>query len=167
MDNALFFNKTGTLHLFLLRWLLNANVFVKVPIIPYIRRDAPDSWSNNLSKFSIEKFIAEKIEIARRLEDILPELKLFDYKEEIKRFILLKLLVRSHQIQISRRGIYKDGISPEVRDKVENTFRKYLGDASPYVALLFHLVFMIPTNQNFEQIILSDGLNRVKNSLIP
>ena len=161
LDNGLFLEKSGGLHLLLLRWLLNAKIFVKVPLIPYVRRDAPDSFSNNLSKFSIEKFIAEKIDIARRLEEILPELKMFDDNAEIKRFILLKFLIRSHQIQISGRGIYGNGITPELRVVVENTFQKHLGDASAYAAFLFHLIFMIPTNENFEQIMLNDGLKKV------
>ena len=160
---SLFFNQTGTLHLFLLRWLLNAKIFVKTPLIPYVRRNAPDSYSNDINKFSIEKFIAEKISLARNLKDILPELQWFDDNKEIQRFILLKFLVRSHQIQISGRGIYKNGISPELSDRVANTFKKFFGDSSPYPEMLFNLIFMIPTNQNFERIILNDSLRRILN----
>lgn len=167
ISNELFFNLTGTLHLFLLRWLLNAKVYVKVPFIPYIRRDAPDSWSNNISKFSIEKFIDEKISLTRDLEKILPEMKIFADNKEIQRFIMLKLLVRSHQIQISGRKIYKDGISSELADRVADTFKKYFGDSSPYPEMLFNLIFMIPTDQNFERLMLNDGLRRIQNSITP
>lgn len=167
LSKGIFFEQTGTLHLFLLRWLLNAKIYVKVPFIPYIRRDAPDSWSNNINKFSIEKFIGEKISLARDLDKLLPELKLFAGNKEIQRFIMLKFLVRSHQMQISRRKIYKDGISPELADRVANTFKKFFGDSSAYPEMLFNLVFMIPTNQNFERIMLADGLRRVKLSLSP
>ena len=152
---------------FVLRWILNAKVFVKTPVPTYIRCEPPDSISNDISKFSIEKFISDKIGIARNLEKILPELEWFDDNEEIKRFIMLKLLIRSHQWQISRRGIYRNGISPELRDRVEDTFRKYLGDVAPYPALLFNLVFMIPTDKLWEKIIIEDGLRRVMLTLSP
>lgn len=167
LNKELFFEQTDSLHLFLLRWLLNAKVYVKVPFISYIRRDAPDSLSNDINKFSLEKFIGAKISLARNLDKLLPEISLFGNNKEFRRFIMLKFLVRSHQFQISRRKIYGSGIYPELADRVADTFKKFFGDSSTYPEMLFNMVFMIPTNQNFERIMLNDGLRRLQLSLTP
>ena len=150
---------------FWLRWILNAKVFVKTPEFTYLRREVADSITNDGDKFSFEEFIDSKLEIARDLDKILPELKLFADKPEIQRFIKLKLMSRSFQWGIARRKIYRDGVSPEFCDRIEKSFRKYFGDGGDFAAMLFNLVFMIPTDQYLDKIVVNDGLKRVMASL--
>lgn len=152
-------------NVFWLRWILNAKVFVKTPEATYLYRKASDSITHDNKKFSFEQFIHYKIEIARNLDKILPELKLFADNPEIQRYIKLKLLMRSHQYQIARREIYRDGMSPEFCDRIEGIFRKYFGDGGDYVALLFNMLYMISPKESWEQTMLSDGLKRVMASL--
>lgn len=115
---------------FWLRWILNAKVFVKTPEVTYLRRDVLDSITNDHGKFpfkALEKFIDSKINFACNIDKILPEWNMFADYPEIQRLIKIKSLIGSHQWAIARRGIYKDGISAELYDSVENTFRKHFG----------------------------------------
>ena len=82
LDNALFF-KFG--HRFLsLWWIMLAKVFVKTPIICYVRRDAPDSGTNtkNLSPNKVAKSIEDFLKILRHMDELFPKVEFFNDNEE-------------------------------------------------------------------------------------
>ena len=44
---------------------------------------------------------------------------------------------------IIRRGVYKDGVTPELNRAVEDAFKKYFGDDATYPTFLFHWIHAV------------------------
>ncbi len=138
---------------FALKWLLHAKTFVKTPIPFYIYRRSPDSDSN--SKFTPErvaKFISDQIKVLRYLdeffatEDFLRDNKILQYR--IKSF-LLRIL---DNFWIVRNQIYKDGVTEELNQAVEDTFKKYFGEDAAYPTFLFNLFHCVICGSDYTEL---------------
>lgn len=84
--------------------------------------------------------------IAEQFEKVLSDIKFFQDYPQAFRLAKLKILANGNDYQI--RGIYKDGITPEIQAVVENAFRKKFGDDAFYPAMLFHWIHILPTEEN-------------------
>ena len=160
-DNDLFFDTAGEQRLMALCWMMRAKVFVKTPVIFYIRRDAPDSGTNErvIPPEKIERFVAQRIELSRHLEKILPTFDIFKNNEILIDAVRAHLFAAHDYWQIGRIGVYKDGVTPEIHRAVKNAFKKYFGEDGGYMAFLFHFAHELQYRRRIE----SDFSNVVPN----
>ena len=62
-------------------------------------------------------------------------------------------MVKSHLLQgghwywINKRGVYKNGITPELHRAVAEGFKKYFGDDAAFPTFLFHYVHAVLAGQ--------------------
>ena len=143
---------------FLLSWLMLAKVYVKTPVVHYIRRDAPDSGSNTkeLNLKNVEEFIDQMMERTRYLEKyVIPNIRFLNDNKEIVRYHLnAKTFNVMGNFLIKIRNFYKNGVTPELNRVVENTFKKYFGEDAYYPAFLFHWTHSVPYyNPNIERLV--------------
>ena len=142
---------------FLLVWLMLAKIYVKTPVVHYIRRDAPDSYSNakKLNLNNVEEFIDQMMEYTRYLEKyVIPNIKFLNDNKELVRYHLnAKTFNILGNFLIRMKNFYKDGVTPELNRVVENTFKKYFGEDAYYPAFLFHGMHSLPYyNPNIERL---------------
>ena len=143
---------------FLLAWLMLAKVYVKTPVVHYIRRDAPDAGTNTkeLNLKNVEDFIDQMMECTRYLEKyVIPNIKfLNDNKDFVRYYINAKTYNVMGNFLIKTRNFYKNGVTPELNRVVENTFKKYFGEDAYYPAFLFHWTHSVPYyNPNIEKLV--------------
>ena len=153
VENELFF-KFG--HRFLsLWWLMSAKIFVKTPIICYVRRDAPDSGTNtkNLSPVKITKTIENFIKMLRYMDELFPKVEFFNNNEEARYIAKAYLLKALDNHSINRWGFYKDGITPELQLAVADAFKKYFGEDYFYPAFLFNMAHVMPYGKSVDKIV--------------
>lgn len=132
---------TGGNRLLALKWLMKAKVFVKTPIPCYVYRNSPDSRTN--SKFSIEQVaqcIADQIKMSRHLDDYFASDDFFKDKPDFQYRVRNHLFMTFDNHWINRRGVYKNGITPELNRAVEKSFKKYFGDDAAFPIFLFHWI---------------------------
>ena len=128
--------------------LMNAKTFVKTPVICYIRRDAPDSVYNQKGAFQIERFIDSKIKMIRYLDYYLPKIKFFRDNTNARNFVKMKFIIGSNNHELFRHGVYKNGISNELYQKVETAFKKNFGNDYFFPMIFFHWVNSANQNIN-------------------
>jgi len=132
---------TGGNRLFALKWIMKAKVFVKTFRPFYIRRDAPDSITrSDFLPEHVAQFISEEIELSRYLDKFFAESEFFKDKPDVQYRARNYFLATVDNSFIKRNGVYKEGISPELNEAVENVFKKYFGDDFAYPTFLFHWV---------------------------
>ncbi len=151
-DNDLFFDTAGEHRLMGLCWMMKAKVFVKTPTIFYVRRDAPDSGTNErvIPPEKIEKFVATRIELSRYLEKLLPTFDFFKDNELLIDAVRVHLFAAHDYWQIGRIGVYRNGITPEMHKAVKEAFKKYLGEDGSYMAFLFHFAHELQYRRRIE-----------------
>ena len=139
IDNELIFYPFFDARFLALKWLLRAKTFVKTPVPFYIYRQSHDSDTN--SKFTPERvaqFISNQIKTFRYLDEF------FATEDFLKNNKDLQYRIRNHMFYILdnfwiiRNGIYKNGVTPELNQAVEDTFKKYFGDDYALPVSLFH-----------------------------
>ena len=126
---------------FFMLWLLMfSKVFVKTPVICYVRRAAPDSGTNTGNWFQkIDESIKDLIEISRSMDEVFDKIAFFKDNEEYQYMAKAHLLQLIHPFFVTRRNFYKDGITPEIQRTVANAFKEYFGKDYFYVEFLFNL----------------------------
>ena len=166
LENEIFL-KFG--HRFLsLWWLMSAKVFVKTPMICYVRRDAPDSQTNTkiISPSKMIETIESFIKISRYMDELFPKVEFFNDNEEAK-FIAKAYILKSYENSgIFRWEFYKDGLTPEIKRTVADAFKKYFGDDYFYPAFLFHLAHIMPYNKPVDKIVMPSAPPQFKQQLI-
>ena len=148
---------------FLLLWLMKADVFVETPLPLYIYRDSPDSTTRNNNLFPIERVLYPKMNGLHDLSEALSTIEIFKDNECLKTFVEMKWLSLYHQSQVKSRGVYDNGITPELHQRVYDFFKKYFGDNALYPTLLFHWIHIIPTPYSIDNILLANLMPLIDN----
>ena len=133
-------------------WIMLAKVFVKTPIICYVRRDCPDSGTNaNFSAKKLEKFIFNMSKIAQDMDKHFSNIEFFRNNEHIRYLAKMYLIFFLDNWDIIRREIYANGITPEIYSTVKNSFKKIFGENYFYPMLLFNWLHIMPHDFIFEK----------------
>lgn len=150
LDNEIFFDTFDCEHeFFSLQWIMQAKVFVKTPVMSYVRRDSPYSGTNeNFSAEKLEKVVTNKIELSYFMDKVLNKIDFFKNSEEAKYIAKSHVLKTRDEFDLWRRGIYKNGITPEIYRVIEKVFQKYFGENYFYPMFLFNWVHVLPFGKN-------------------
>ena len=149
--------KMSELHVLHLYWIMKSKIFVKTPVVFYVRREAPDSWSNNTKKdgLNIREEITRRLNLCQNFEHIFCELKFFD--EHPEQVILAKMkFMSSLYWELVQRGLYRDGITPEIDKAVRESFEKFFGVYADFPTYLFHLLNVMQLNYGAERYVLEN-----------
>lgn len=153
-ENNLRFHDFGGNRFFALKWIIKAKVFVKIPGPIYIYRNSPDSVTN--AKFPlehIENFISGQIKLSRHLDEFFATDDFFKDKPEFQYCAKNFLFMVYDNYRITRMGVYKNGITPELNRAVEAAFRKYFGDDAAFPTFLFHWIHAAMFNQRVDMLV--------------
>ena len=130
-------------------WIMMAKVFVKTPVIHYVRRDSPDSQTNkNFPAENFNKFISKKIEILHDMDKRFSKMDFFRDNEYLQYMAKAHLLFELDNYEIERRQLYSDGITPEIYKSVADSFKKIFGNNYFYPMMLFNWVHVMPYNKS-------------------
>lgn len=153
MNNNLRFETFGGNRLFALGWIMRAKILVKTPVLFYVYRNSPDSVTNaKCPPERVVKFISNQIELSRYLD------KFFVADDFFKDNLEMQYRTRSHlflaydNYDISSRGVYKDGITPELNQAVEGAFKKYFDEDYAFPTFLFHWIHAAIFNQRVDRL---------------
>ena len=146
--NVPIFTMHSVWHLYL---VMKSKIFVKTPVIYYVRRDAPDSGTNSNSTVyaKMETIIRQRLEKCDCIDDVLDGIKFFDEHPEYRRAAKMKFF-GALWWATTRRGLYKDGITPEIDKIVQETFEKYFGRGADFVTYMFHMLNLMQPNPQVE-----------------
>ena len=134
-------------------WIMSAKVFVKTPIICYIRRNAPDSGTNsNFSPERIEKFISNTFEMTDNMDKHFARIDFFKDNEYFQYMAKAYLTSFLNSWEITRRKIYSNGITPEIYQSVAKVFKEKFGENYFYPMFLFNWVHVTPYNLRVDSI---------------
>ena len=154
LDNEIFFpNWTANIP-FALHWLMTAKTYVKTPDIFYVRRDAPDSYSNDKKFFAkrIRKFIRGTAEISKWFDELFQRVDYFKNNPAAQYRAKATFFRRVDSFRIDRLKIYEHGITPEIQRVVSEEFRELFGDGAGYLEYLFHKTHCLPFERDFDRI---------------
>lgn len=141
VENDLRFETFGGNRLLALKWLLQAKVFVKTPISFYIYRNAPDSITRaKCPPEHVARFITQQMQLSRYLDEYFATEDFFKDKPELQYLARSNLFMAFDNYRVNRRGVYKNGITPELHHAVEDTLKKYFGDDAALPTFLFHWI---------------------------
>ena len=141
MENDLCFEPFGGNRLLGLMWLMRAKVFVKTPMPYYVYRKSPDSQTNaKCTPEYVANFVAEQINLSRRLNEIFSTEDFFKNNEEFQYLARSHIFHLKNNYWLARLGAYKDGVTPELNRAVEGAFRKYFGEDAAFPTFLFHWI---------------------------
>lgn len=150
LDNEIFHEEFEAESLFFtLWWIMLAKVFVKTPVIFYLRRSNPDSQTGNkiFSPAQVNHFISSKIELSRQMDKLFNKVELFRDNEYLQYEIKSRIFIIRDMFFLKKLKTYGNGITPELYDAVADAFKKYFGDDYFYPAMLFHWVHVIMFNK--------------------
>lgn len=152
MSHDICFDTFDCEHLFFsLQWIVQAKCFLKIPGMLYIRRDSPHSQTNMVySEEKFEKALSNKIEMSFFYDKFLDRIDFFKQNPAAKYYAIAHILHGRDYIEFERRGIYRNGITPEIHDVVERVFKKYFGYSYFYPMFLFHWAHVLPFNKSLE-----------------
>lgn len=141
LQNEIFFDEIECESLFfLLQWIMLAKVFVKTPIIFYVKRDAQDSqtFDENFFPEKFEKSIAAKIEMSHLIDKVFDKIKFFQNNPTAQYMAKAHIFFNRDNFDIKRRKIYQKGITKKIFESTEKVFKKYFGENYFYPMYLFH-----------------------------
>ena len=140
-DNDLRFETFGGNRLFALQWIMAAKILVKTSAPFYVYRNSPDSVTREkYPPERVTKFISNQIELARWLDKFFAGNDFFKDKPEMQYRARSHLFLAYDNHWINRLGVYKDGVTPELNQAVEDAFKKYFGEDATYPTFLFHWI---------------------------
>ena len=128
-----------------LLWIMKARVLVRTPEIFYVRREVADSQSSGA--VSIERAISKRLEVFRRLEEIISRVEFFRDKPELRYQIKARVFGVYENLNFDAEKSYGDPKYVEVYGSIERAFRKYFGDDAVYLALTYHWAHAMHFNQ--------------------
>ena len=154
LDNEIFFPSWTANVPFALHWLMTAKVYVKTPDIFYVRRDAPDSYSNGKKFFDkrIRRFIQGTAEISSYFNKLFQRIDYFKDNPAEQYRAKAIFYNRADSFRIKRLKIYEQGITPEIHHAVESAIKECFGEQADYVTFLFHKIHCLPFDQDYKQI---------------
>ena len=145
-------------------WIMTAKIFVKTPIISYIRRNAPDSITNTkINVFPFENFIGAKIGMIRYLDYLLPKIEFFRKNKLAGDFVKMKFIIDSNNLQMTHKSAYKNGLSNEIYENIENAFKTHFGSDYFFPMIFYHWFNSINYCKNdILNIMFQNSLNYIK-----
>ena len=140
--------------LFMLHCLMAAKVFVRTPAYFYIRRDAPDSITNDKTRLEnkLHDLIKTVVGTSRYFDKLFRDIEYFRDNEAIQYSVRAIFYSRYDSYMSCLRGTYKDGITPGIHRAVESAFKDVFGGDVGYLTFLFHKVHCLPFEQDFSRI---------------
>ena len=135
-------------------WIMLAKVFVKTPVICYIRRDAPDAGSKTLKLNKIADMISMFIKMSRETDELFSKVELFQNDETIQYMVKARLLDTMLGFFVNHAGYYKNGISPELLHEVTQVFKQNFGDNYFVPMYLFNWQCAIAANRNPDLVVI-------------
>ncbi len=134
-------------------WIMLAKVFVKTPIICYVRRDCPDSGTNaNFSPEKLEKFILNMSKMVQDMDKHFSSIEFFKDNEYSRYISKAHLVLVLDFWEVIRRETYAKGITPEIYSTVKNSFQKIFGENYFYPMFLFNWAHIMPHDLGDERI---------------
>ncbi len=134
-------------------WIMQSKVFVKTPIICYIRRDAPDSLTNSkkISNNLLVRRIENAIKLLKNMDELFLKIDFLKDNEDAQFRAKAHMTRCFDEFLIKRLNFYKDGITPKLHRDVAEVFKKYFGDEYFYPAFLFHWVHVMQFNKSVDK----------------
>ena len=140
--------------LFMLHCLMAAKVFVNTPEYFYVRRDAPDSITNDRTHLENKLYdlIKTVVGTSRYFDKLFRDIDYFNGNEAVQYSVRAIFYSRYDSYMSYLRGTYKDGITPGIHRAVEGAFKEIFGGDVGYLTFMFHKLHCLPFDQDFSQI---------------
>lgn len=153
-DNEIFFPNWEGNPLFCLHWLMTANVYVKTPEYFYIRRDAPDSYTNDRKHLAgkIRQFICAPKVLSGYFRKLFESVEYFRGNEELQYRVSAIFYNRLDAYEITARNFYAHGVTPEIHRAVEDALKENFGENVDYLTFMFHKVHCLPFDKDYNRI---------------
>ena len=167
-DNKIFFhNLCCESSLFTLIWILRAKIFVKIPEIIYVRRDAPDSQTNdeNSPLYKFENSIPLRLELFRSVDKFISECYFLKNNAELCYLAKTKIFMTHENLNGNEINLRGNTGYVNLYGTIEDAFRKYFGDNAVYLALLFHWAHLMQFNKSQIETLLKDCLNVIRRDI--
>ncbi len=146
IENEIFNGEASGDPIFLsLWWTMLAKVFVKTPVIFYVRRKRPKvQLTEKEIPRGIEEVISVEIEMSREFNRLFNKVELLKNNEEYQYMAKAFTFCVRESAWIMHKEIYRNGVTPEIYNAVKNTFKKYFGDDYYYPMFLFNWAHVMP-----------------------
>lgn len=167
-DNKIFFyNMCCESLLFTLIWILKAKTFVKIPEIVYIRRDAPDSQTNdeNSVLYRFENSIPLRLELFRSVDKFISECDFLKNNAEFCYLAKTRIFMTHENLNSVENNLRGNPSYVNLYGTIEDAFRKYFGSDAVYLALLFHWAHLMQFNKSKVETLLQDCLNVIRRDI--
>lgn len=140
--------------LFMLHCLMAAKVFVRTPAYFYIRRDAPDSLTNDKTRLENKLYdlIKTVVVTSRYFDKLFRDIDYFSDNADVQYSVRAIFYSRYDFHWTYQRGTYKDGITPGIHRAVESAFKEIFGGDVGYLTFMFHKLHCLPFDQDFSRI---------------
>lgn len=162
LDNEKFFNNACFENLlFTLMWILRAKTFVKIPDALYIRRDTPDSQTNdtNSALYNFKNSIPLRLELFRSVDKFISDCEFLRNNAELKYYVKTKIFT-AHENLIGVENVTRSNKAyVELYGTIEDAFRKYFGVDAVYLAVLFHWAHLMQFNKGTLKNLLEECLS--------
>ena len=170
-ENELLFNPTSYgLNIFLLFWMMKAKIFVKTPVLYYVRRESPNSVTNKPRNLfnQVNGYVQAMMNLSRILDKLLPRIKFFRDNVALQHFAKFKFMTDFEHHEVTRFGIYKDGGSSEIWEAVEKAFSKFVGAENAfYPTLLFSWMQSARCGKDLNKVMLQQALESINRTSAP
>ena len=134
-------------------WIMLAKVFVKTPVIFYLRRNRRETpLPEEVAAKRIEVLISSEIEMSREYNKLFQKVDLFRDNEEIQYMIKAHAFTTRHFYRVFHMKIFENGITPKLLKAVTNAFKKYFGDDYFYPAYIYNYFNVLQFNKSVDQI---------------
>ena len=141
-------------------WIMLAKVFIKTPVICYIRRDAPDAGSRNVKLNKIADIISVIVKMSRETDEFFSKVDFFKNNENVQYMVKAQLVDCLIYYFIQNASYYKDGITPELLREVTKVFKNFFGDNYFLPMFLFNWQNSSLYNQRADNIVIPPPLSR-------
>ena len=152
------FNDSHDYYYNALYWLMLSKVFVKTPIVCYVRRDNPYSGTRaTYSPELLEGYMTDSIIVCKDFDKLFEKVELFKNNE------YYQYMVKSHYIalvdfyQIRNRFIYQNGLTAELYEIASKVFKKHFGDDYFYPMMLYNWAHVMTFDQPVDNISLPES----------
>lgn len=147
--------------LFTLIWILKAKIFVKSPETVYIRREAPDSQTNdnNSPMYKFEHSIPLRLELFRNVDKFISGYEFLKDNAEFSYLVKTRIFMTHENLNNVENNLRGNTDYVNLYGTIEDTFRKQFGSDAVYLALLFHWAHLMQFNKSQVKSLLQNCLN--------
>lgn len=154
-------------YLFALMWIMKAKILVKTSEIFYIRKDCPDSQTNDksFSPQKLERNISSQIKLFGQIDKFISSQDFFRDDKTADYLIKAKIFI-AHE-NLSRNNSYNSGNKnyAELYKLTEDIFKNIFGSDGVYLAMLYHWGHILQFKKSETQKLLSDCLKIVDSDI--